>query len=826
MKRIILLSWLLTALINPELTSQSRTEIRNNFFEAESWMLFEDYREALPIYLRLHKLYPDNGNYMYRIGQCYLNMPGEKDKAVDFLEAAAKKIGPGYRDGRFRESEAPWDVLYHLANAYRINNEIDKAIETYKLFKTSLDPKIYDSTIINLQIQSCHNALKLMEDPVYVRKTNLGNIINSNNSEFNPVVSDDENLIVFSRGLAFYDAILYAIRTNGVWNPPVNMNEILKVDRDFFPTSLSADGNELYLYSSVDYDGNIYTSGYENGRWSLPVKLNDRINTKFWESHATVSRDNRKLYFTSNRNGGFGGLDIYVSEREKSGDWGPPVNLGPAINTPYNEETPFLSEDDKLLFFSSRGHFNMGGYDFFYAEVPEKGEWKTPVNMGFPLNTTDDDIFFKPFKNGNEGYIAKYSPGNFGRQDIYRVEIFSDRNPRKFFVIGLAKIADLVSGPSDPVKISVVDTRKNETLATLFSEQPTGEYELQLNQGVYEFTYETEAAEEVKRIIDLPVTYPADTVLIPATILPRTDFVAELAIEGNRYIIVTTSDPVTIRLRAETRSDLTVTHRAGFKEISAKKYRITDPSFSYTLVPLPGENSIMFTLKDRFSNTTSAEVIVSYRKVYAVAPDEKPEYVRTTSRDQIDAFINMLRNRADDRLRELIDGSELGGQSFARADDVLSHLKIVGAGKGIDGEDIDKLALRVALMDNVLTQAVVNLLARHAEGELKAILGGLDIIQANLKTWTDLQNYVFAMSEGRIKPEDLDRLADRILNPPQEPSSPAPQEIPDAKKKWDTLTTALVAGGGVLLLFLFLLLFLLRRRRKKKSSDQPGYDRV
>ena len=826
MKRIILLSWLLTALINPELTSQSRTEIRNMFFEAESWMLFEDYREALPLYLRLHKLYPDNGNYMYRIGQCYLNTPGEKDKAVDFLEAAAEKIGQGYKDGHFRESEAPWDVLYHLANAYRINNEIDKAIETYKLFKTSLDPKIYDSTIINLQIQSCHNAKKLMENPVYMRKTNLGNVINTTNSEFNPVVSDDENLIVFSRGLAFYDAILYAIRTNGVWNPPVNMNEILKVDRDFFPTSLSADGKDLYLYSSVDYDGNIYTSRYENGRWSLPVKLNDRINTKFWESHATVSRDNRKLYFTSNRNGGFGGLDIYVSEREKSGDWGPPVNLGPAINTPYNEETPFLSEDDKLLFFSSRGHFNMGGYDFFYAEVPENGEWKTPVNMGFPLNTTDDDIFFKPFKNGNEGYIAKYSPDNFGRQDIYRVEIFSDRNPRKFFVIGLAKIADLVSGPSDPVKISVVDTRKNETLATLFSEQPTGEYELQLNQGVYEFTYETEAAEKVKRIIDLPVTYPADTVLIPATILPRTDFVAELAIEGNRYIIVTTSDPVTIRLRAETRSDLTVTHRAGFKEISAKKYRITDPSFSYTLVPLPGENSIMFTLKDRFSNTTSAEVIVSYRKVYAVAPDEKPEYVRTTSRDQIDAFINMLRNRADDRLRELIDGSELGGQSFARADDVLSHLKIVGAGKGIDGEDIDKLALRVALMDNVLTQAVVNLLARHAEGELKAILGGLDIIQANLKTWTDLQNYVFAMSEGRIKPEDLDRLADRILNPPQEPSSPAPQEIPDAKKKWDTLTTALVAGGGVLLLFLFLLLFLLRRRRKKKSSDQPGYDRV
>ena len=187
------------------------------------------------------------------------------------------------------------------------------------------------------------------------------------------------------------------------------MNEILKVDQDLFPTSISKDGKTLYLYSSADYDGIIYTSKFENGTWSPLVKLNDNINTKYWESHATISHDDKKLYFTSNRKGTYGGLDIYVSKRDSTGDWGPAVNLGPVINTPYNEESPFLTSDDKTLFFSSRGHFNMGGYDIFYSTLLDNGEWSVPLNVGYPLNTTDDDVFFNPKNEGYEGYIAKDS---------------------------------------------------------------------------------------------------------------------------------------------------------------------------------------------------------------------------------------------------------------------------------------------------------------------------------------------------------------------------------------------------------------------------------
>jgi tetratricopeptide (TPR) repeat protein len=291
----------LVILTSGELFAQSKAELKNSFYDAESWILFEAYKDALPLYLQLHKSYPDNSNFKYRIGQCYLNTPGEKDMAVSYLEDAVKNINPNYREGKFKESGAPYDALYYLANAYRINNQLDNALETYDLFKRNMDPEVYDSAVVDLQIQSCLNAKELIGRPKFIRKYNIGNVINESLSEFNPVMSDDENLLVFSKSEAFYDAILYSVKNNGKWSVPQNLNEILQVDRDLFPTSLSADGKTLYLYSSADYDGIIYSTQFENNTWSPLVKLNSNINTKYWESHATVSHDNNNLYFTSNR---------------------------------------------------------------------------------------------------------------------------------------------------------------------------------------------------------------------------------------------------------------------------------------------------------------------------------------------------------------------------------------------------------------------------------------------------------------------------------------------------------------------------------------------
>lgn len=762
-KRLILLSWLLATFINSDLMSQSKAEIKMTFYDAESWILFEDYKEALPLYQRLLRIYPENSNYKYRIGQCYINTPGEKDKAISYLEDAVKNINPKYREGKFRETGAPYDALYYLSNAYRINNQLDKALENYKLFRINMDPEVYDTTIVNLQIQSCLNALELMRVPLYIQEKNLGNMINESNSEFNPVISDNEDLLVFSRSEAFYDAILYSTRTNGKWSGPQNMNELLKVDRDFFPTSLSKDGKTLYLYSSVDYDGIIYTTKIVNGTWTPLIKLNDNINTKYWESHATISHDNKKLYFTSNRKGTFGGLDIYVSKRDSTSDWGPAVNLGSVINTPYNEESPFLSQDDKTLFFSSRGHFNIGGYDIFYSTLLANGAWAVPLNVGYPLNTTDDDVFFKTLKEGYEGYYAKDSPTGFGKQDIYRIEIFSNDHPRKFFVRGMVKVSDLLSNFKDSVKISTMNIKDPNQILIVYSNPITGEYEIRVPQGNYQITYEGEGGKKIVRDLDLLLANPSDSFVLPGTVLTRTDFVAGLNVEGNKTISVTNGDSILFPLKVEPESVLTVKHQAGKSLVSVEEYLISDSVFNYKMVPRPGDNKIAFKLTDRFNNTSTTDVFITRKKGITKQLLIRPEYSRIIAKKQIAALTAMLISRADDKLKRVITGAGIEKQQFGKPDDLIAYLKIEAAKKSISPEELDKLALRVALMDNILTQAAVDHMAEYTEGDLKKILSNLNIYQSDLKTWTDFQSYVSAKTDGRISAEELNKITADIL---------------------------------------------------------------
>ncbi|MDM8002966.1 MAG: hypothetical protein QUS66_08630 [Bacteroidota bacterium] len=411
------------------LTGQSKSDLRELFVSAEGDLLFEDYAEALPKYMSLLQIYPENYNLYFRIGQCYLNTPGEKDKAIPWLETAAGHMNPDYRGGRLRESGAPYDALYFLANAYRIANEFDRALETYELFLKDVDTEKYDTALVRFQMQTCHNAREMMKKPVFLVDRNLGEGVNERFSEFNPVVSADEKTLLFTRELQFYDAIFWSRKDGEVWTEPVNLTPQLGVDQDYYTSSLSPDGKTLLMYRIDTYDGNIYMSRLAGDTWSTVEKLNGNINTRFWESHAAMSSDGKKIYFTSNRKESLGGLDIFVSARDSSGNWGPAVNLGPEINTLYNEETPFLANNDRTLFFSSRGHFNMGGYDIFRSDLDENGKWTTPVNIGYPLNTTDDDLFFTPVGSGKRGYHARFAGDGFGKMDLFACDIYTGELP-------------------------------------------------------------------------------------------------------------------------------------------------------------------------------------------------------------------------------------------------------------------------------------------------------------------------------------------------------------------------------------------------------------
>jgi tetratricopeptide (TPR) repeat protein len=404
------------------LNSQGIKDMQDSFLEAEYFFVNEDYQDALPYYLELYEKMPENSNLAYRIGLCYLNIPGKKNLSVNFLEIASKNLSAKHKEGTISQTSAPYDALFELANAYRINFKFDKARETYIKYKATLlsdDKENID--FIEHQIKVCESAKDLIAKPRDFTEENMGELFNDDKPNFNPVISANGKSFAYMVTLKFYDAVMFSKMVNSKWTAPVNIIPELQSDGDLYISCLSADGKTLLLSKDDNFNSEIYSSTYNGTRWSPAVKLNRNINTKYWESHGFISEDGNMLIFASDRPGGSGGLDLYISHREK-GTWGAPARIGPEINTPYNEDRPFLINNGKTLFFSSQGHDNMGGYDVFRSDLQPNGLWSKPVNIGYPVNTPDDDLFFMPHENGKSGYLSKFKEsGGFGKEDIYRI---------------------------------------------------------------------------------------------------------------------------------------------------------------------------------------------------------------------------------------------------------------------------------------------------------------------------------------------------------------------------------------------------------------------
>jgi len=425
MKRPLLLIWAFILVLMPAGAQKSSQNLKQLFLDAEYFFQNEDYEEALYSYNTIYKRgNTDNANINYRIGQCYLNIPGEKGKAIEYLLKATSNVSSKYVEGAFKEKKAPFDAWFFLGNAYRIDNQLDKAIDCYTQFKQLIGTKnIIGNRIADKEMNACDVARGMMKSPVYSKTKNLGRPISTSARDYFPVVSGDESVIVYNSAQKFYQAVFFSKRVKNKWTPPLNITAELQSDGDQYVSSLSFDGTELYLRKEDNFEANLMVSKYENGKWTKSKPLNRNINTKFFEGNCSVSKDGLTLYFSSNRSGSNGAMDIFKSQRKPNGDWGIAFNLGKIINTEFNEDAPFISEDGKRLYFTSQGHNSMGGYDIFYSEIGSEGQWQDPINLGYPINTTDDNHFFCPIKNGKVAYVAMYSKEGYGKEDIVRVQL-------------------------------------------------------------------------------------------------------------------------------------------------------------------------------------------------------------------------------------------------------------------------------------------------------------------------------------------------------------------------------------------------------------------
>ena len=424
MVRRILIIIVLFCLFSPGVYSQEITDPEELFSEGEFFFLAEEYQEALYFYLRLLDKFPDNPNFNFKAGMTYLQIPGQEQRAIPYLEKAITETSIKYKKRLYTESKAPHYSYYYLGNAYRINNELDKALDTYETFKDSKDFEgNYNLNIVEAEVRACERAKIIQDVPINLQKTRLEPPINSETDNYAAVLSADGNTMVFVTQQKFYDAINLSRKINGIWSEPEILNPQVGSDGDMYPVSLSSDGNELYLVKRTDTNDDIYLSILSGQFWSKAQPLNDNINTRTNETHASISGDGKTLYFTSDRRGGYGKLDIYRSQRLNNNEWGPATNMGPMINTEFDEETPFITRDGSRLYFSSRGHFNMGGYDIFFTDLLEDNSWNDAINIGFPLNTTGDDLFYFPVDEGDKAYYASRDKEEPFASDIYYVEI-------------------------------------------------------------------------------------------------------------------------------------------------------------------------------------------------------------------------------------------------------------------------------------------------------------------------------------------------------------------------------------------------------------------
>ena len=465
---------------------QTQQENDNLFRDANAYFYFEDYEEALVLYLNIYESFPNNSNIDYRIGICYLNIANQKAKAIPYLERAIENTTRRYNEASIKETKVPLDAYFYLGNAYYVANRLKEARSTYESFGNLVkNERGYNIDYYNHQLEGLDQAKRLKSYPVNLLRSNLGEIINNKLANFNPVISGDGKTMAFTTKEKFYQSINISKKNNDKWGRPTNITLDLVVDGNCSTLSLNYNGTELYLFKDDNHDGNIYVSNFSDGKWSPMRKLNENINTESYETHASISTDGSTLYFASNRKGGFGDLDIYVSHKDKTGNWGPAVNLGKNINTQFNENAPFITNDGKALFFASDGHNTMGGYDIFFSQLDDEGLWSTPINLGYPINTTDDEVFYQPIGDGEMGLMALFDTKGYGQTDIVQIEIFLPRYKRSIVSSGdffahkgtlpnKTLIIDTVnvSGVAllDPSRPENIDYLANKSRHTLFFE--------------------------------------------------------------------------------------------------------------------------------------------------------------------------------------------------------------------------------------------------------------------------------------------------------------------------------------------------------------------
>lgn len=504
MKHLILIGLMISANLIIAQTDRFNREQRKSFLEADSYYVYGDFRTAYEYFAPLDSVDPDFHELHYKMAFCLFQLKKYQESIPYF------------------EKGIPYDfeALYYLTEIYIRQVDFEKALVTLELYESYWDDLVSkhsrkDIAFYKYQIET---AEELMSDPVNIKLNNVGPKINTAAHEYVPLIDGDESKMVFTTkrlsetnlynadGLPFEDVYVSYKDKDGNWSEAKAIEGKINTPTNDACVGMSTDGQTLFIFRPNEnvLAGDIYLSTQSDTGWTEPVLMDYRINNfTSAEIGATISMDEKIIYFSSDRDGGYGGFDIYRVVKLPNGEWSYPKNLGPSINTTKNEEAPFLDADGKTLYFSSQGHRNMGGYDIFKSVYDEEKGWSQPENLGYPINTTNDDVHYVIAANEKHAYYSTEKKDGFGGQDIYQID-YLERSVRQSIIR-----AEVLDGSNQPIEaeISLIDANTGDLVGVFTTNESDGKFIFLVNPDVeydllVEYGSDQEYVETVRYTVD------------------------------------------------------------------------------------------------------------------------------------------------------------------------------------------------------------------------------------------------------------------------------------------------------------------------------------
>jgi outer membrane protein OmpA-like peptidoglycan-associated protein len=482
-KKVFIFSVLLTGFASLCAQETAQKEFKKAFQNADMYYYYdENYLKAASLYEPLVKDHPDNYNLAAKLGICYLNLDGKKEEALVLLKKASKGVVSSEKEYKQTGEKAPLDTYLYLAIAFHRNDSLETALTYFNDVKKRLaDSETYQEDFIDLQIRNCRYAMEMKKKPLRILSEYFAPWLKDYPGACNPVVAKNDSVFVFTvknEGLTQ----VYCSYKNKTWKKPVNITKQLGGYNRFYTNSITGDGRMLVMFMDDGGDGNLYYSTRNDTTWTKIKSVGKYVNSIYWEAHGFITPDGKTMYFSSNRPGGEGELDIWSSQKLADGSWERPVNLGNVINTPYDESTPFFDPENNALLFSSIGHISMGGYDVFRS-IKRGGTWTQPVGMPYAFNTVQENTNFI-LNNNVPGFITSRFDDKINLRNIYAV-VAVDPADELTKASGSIKLEDGMEVDPKVALITVRNLTTGEIKQNIQVEQD-GSFNFDIKPGEYE----------------------------------------------------------------------------------------------------------------------------------------------------------------------------------------------------------------------------------------------------------------------------------------------------------------------------------------------------